>query len=77
VRTSDVDDADMRSRAMDVGSVSFPSLASRQLWFKINHSWYGSNFDELRVTGKICAFERSVPIEGNVLLLPIVLLEVQ
>ena len=75
MKTSDIGATDMRSTAMGVDPSSSSSSASRRLWFRISHSWYGSSFGGSRAVWKVCAFERSVPREENVLLLPIVLLE--
>lgn len=75
MRTSDAGVTDMHSTAMGIGASSSSSSASKRLWFRINHSWYGSNFCWVRTTEEARAFEDSVPIEGNVLHLPMVLLE--
>ena len=75
MRTSDIGATDVRSTAMGVSSSSSSSSASKRLWLRASHSWYGSNFGGVRATGKDCAFEHSVPMDGRVLLLPIVLLE--
>ena len=75
MRTSDIGTADMHSTAMGVDSASSSSSASRRLRFRASHSWYGSNFGGVGATEKVCASEHSDPIEGSVLLLPIILLE--
>ena len=63
--TSVIGAAGVHSTAMGIGCSSSPSLASRRLWFEINHSWYGSNLGGVGATGNVCAAEHSVPIEEN------------